>query len=323
MTLGISISFDDEKGIIIGGIPKTVRDKKGKSLLGFPNDYIVLDLETTGLDPMFDEIIEIAAMKFEKNEKVDVFTSFVKPEEEIDDFITKLTGITNDMVANAPSIKDIIPNLNSFLKNNVIVAHNANFDINFLYDNYVTHLNKPFSNDFIDTMRISRRLFKNMRHRLIDLCGEFQIDVDVTHRAEADCEVTQRVYQYMRNHCTTNGIDLNTIGGSASGRSFNLKDFKPGSHELDESHPIYGKTVCFTGKLERFQRKDALQIVTNIGGIPADSVTTNTNILVLGNNDYCKTIKDGKSSKQKKAEERIIDGQDLIIINEKVFYDML
>ena len=63
--------------------------------------------------------------------------------------------------------------------------------------------------------------------------------------------------------------------------------------------------------------------MTNLGGIPSDSVTKNTNILVLGNNDYCSSIKDGKSNKQKKAEELILKGHDLIVISEKSFYDML
>lgn len=71
------------------------------------------------------------------------------------------------------------------------------------------------------------------------------------------------------------------------------------------------------------QRKEAMQIVADLGGIPGDSVTKKTNYLVLGDNDYCKTIKDGKNSKQKKAEKLILEGADLQIISEQVFYDMI
>ena len=66
-----------------------------------------------------------------------------------------------------------------------------------------------------------------------------------------------------------------------------------------------------------------MQLVADIGGIPGDSVTKKTNYLILGNNDYCKSIKDGKSAKQKKAEKLILDGQDLQIIPEAVFIDMI
>lgn len=70
-------------------------------------------------------------------------------------------------------------------------------------------------------------------------------------------------------------------------------------------------------------RKDAMRKVVNMGGICADSVTQRTNYLVLGNNDYCKTIKDGKSSKQKKAERFKLSGLDIEIISENIFYEML
>lgn len=323
MPLGYTISFDLENGLSISGIPKTVRENKGKSLLDFIDDYIVLDLETTGLDPQFDEIIEIAAIKFVNGTKVSEYTTLIKPDNKIDGYIEQLTGITNEMVKNAPKIKNVLPELIQYIGDSVVIAHNANFDINFIYDNCINYLNQAFQNNFIDTMRISRRLFKDIRHRLKDLAKEFNIPIDVLHRAKSDCDITQKIYQYMKNHCIENNIDITSLLRTSHRRSFDLKEFKPETEEIDNSHPIYGMSVCFTGTLEKFPRKEALQIVTNLGGIPTDSVTRNTNILVLGNNDYCSSIKDGKSSKQKKAEELILKGNDLIIISEKSFYDML
>lgn len=323
MGIGVTLSFDLKNGVSIGGIPKTIRENKGKSQLAFIDEYVVLDLETTGLDPFYDEIIEVAVIKISNGKKISEFATLVKPDNEIDDYITKLTGITNEMVKNAPKIEKVLPDLMKYLGDSVIVAHNANFDINFLYDNCMDYLNHPFTNNYIDTMRMSRRLFKNIRHRLIDLAKEFKISDVAAHRAMADCEVTQQVYEYMRKYCTDNSVDLNEFMKMSHGKSFNLKDFKPESEEFDISHPIYGMSVCFTGTLEKFQRKDALQIVTNLGGLPSDSVTKNTNILVLGNNDYCTSIKGGKSSKLKKAEEMVSKGHELIIISEKTFYDMI
>lgn len=323
MSLGITISFDLKNGVSIGGLPKTIREYKGKSQLAFIDEYVVLDLETTGLDPSYEEIIEIAAIKISNGVKVSEFATLVKPEDNIDEYITQLTGITNDMVKDAPNIEKVLLELKEFLGDSVIVAHNANFDINFLYDNYMVSLNEPFTNDFIDTMRISKKLYKEIRHRLIDLANFFSIPLEVQHRAMADCNTTFKIYEHMRNHCRNNNVDLKSLFRSSHGKSFNLKEFKPESHEFDVSHPVYGMAVCFTGTLEKYQRKDLLQIVANLGGIPTDSVTRNTNVLVIGNNDYCSTIKDGKSNKQKKAEKLILEGHDLIVISERSFYDMI
>ena len=93
--------------------------------------------------------------------------------------------------------------------------------------------------------------------------------------------------------------------------------------EFDETHPLYGKLCVFTGTLEKMQRKDAMQIVVDLGGQVGNSVTKKTNFLILGNNDYCPLIKDGKSSKQKKAETLKLAGNDIEIISEDVFYDMI
>ena len=75
-----------------------MRELKGKSLIEIPNKYIAFDIETTGLDPAYDEIIEIGAIKIENDKEIETFCTLIKPEYEIDEFITELTGITNEMV---------------------------------------------------------------------------------------------------------------------------------------------------------------------------------------------------------------------------------
>ena len=85
----------------------------------------------------------------------------------------------------------------------------------------------------------------------------------------------------------------------------------------------YGNTFVFTGALEKMVRRDAMQIVVSMGGNCADGVKKTVDFLVLGNNDYCSSIRDGKSSKQKKAEELILKGYPIQIISEDVFYEMI
>ena len=101
------------------------------------------------------------------------------------------------------------------------------------------------------------------------------------------------------------------------------QQLKAESDNFDTTHPLYGKVCVFTGKLELMSREQAAQLVVNLGGTCGNGVTKKTNYLILGNNDYCSTIKDGKSSKQKKAEQLILSGQDLQIIPEDVFYELV
>lgn len=97
------------------------------------------------------------------------------------------------------------------------------------------------------------------------------------------------------------------------------KDITATTDNFDISHPLYGKLCVFTGTLEKMQRKDAMQLVVNLGGQCGDNVTAKTNYLILGNNDFCSLIKDGKSNKQKKAESLILKGKDIQILSENVF----
>ena len=105
--------------------------------------------------------------------------------------------------------------------------------------------------------------------------------------------------------------------------SLDARDIVTSNAEFDETHPLFDKLCVFTGTLEKMARKDAMQAVVDLGGKVANSVTKKTNYLILGNNDYCSTIKDGKSSKQKKAESLKLAGNDIEIISENVFYDMI
>ncbi len=106
-------------------------------------------------------------------------------------------------------------------------------------------------------------------------------------------------------------------------KNYTYKDISATTDIFDNGHLAYGKTFVFTGTLEKMPRREAMQLVVNLGGICGDGVNKNTNYLVLGNNDYCTTIKDGKSSKHKKAEQLLLAGNNIEIISENVFYEMI
>lgn len=339
----VEISIDD--GI---GIKRPQRDRKGSSLVDIINDYCVIDIETTGLDPRYDEIIEISALRIRDNKIVDRFTSLVKPKQRfyasdddsdfyledgekvkyIDVFITDLTGITNQMLGEAPDIEEILPLFNEFIGSDVLIGHNVNFDINFLYDNNLNYLKQPLINNFIDTLRVARKILPELKHhRLDDLTKYFNNETRSEHRALNDCILTNTIYNELISLALTKYETAenfkNQFKKNHSTNAVKAKDIVAQTTEFNEEHSLYGKVCVFTGTLEKMLRKDAMQIVVNLGGTCGDNVTAQTNYLILGNNDYCKNIKDGKSNKQKKAEKLKMQGQDIEIISENVFYDMI
>lgn len=305
---------------------------KGKSIIGFPDSYIVIDIETTGLSPEYNDIIEIAGIKYNGEQIVDNFSSLIQPPKQdgiyVDSYIESLTGITNSMLATAPSASDILPKFYEFLGDSILVGHNVNFDINFLYDNFERIDGRFLRNNYIDTMRISRKLHpEDNHHKLRDLVKKYNIKQNEAHRAYSDCITTTSIFRALQNEiCDIYGSlenYLDSIKESYRKRNLDVSSITTDNIDFDTSHPLYDTLCVFTGTLERMIRKDAMQIVVDLGGKVANSVNKQTNYLILGNNDYCKTLKEGKSAKQKKAEKLKLEGYDIEIIPENVFYDMI
>lgn len=299
-----------------------IRENKGNSLLELPDNYTVIDIETTGLDSSLDDILEISAVKVRNNTITDSFNSLVHYAEELPEFITELTGITNDMVKDAPSLDIVLNNFYNFIGNDILIGHNVNFDINFLYDNLKKNANKYLSNDFVDTLRLARKVIKELdHHRLSDLLSYYKIDNSNQHRALADCNYTFEIYNNLKK-------DIYALYGSFEDFANSIKrtrkayDLTVTVDYIDEDNYFYGKNVVFTGTLQKMPRMEAQQTVVNLGGTVSDNVNKKTNCLVMGMQDYSK-IKSEKSNKQRKAEEYILKGQDIVILTENVFYDIL
>lgn len=184
-----------------------IRKQKGKSLVGFPDEYVVVDTETTGLSPGIDSIIEFGAVRYKNHEVIDTFSTLVKPDsfysersnnriEYVSPFITSLTHITNEMLETAPVMKEVLPEFLSFVKDSYIVGHNVNFDVNFIYDTSIKYGYQPFNNSFIDTLRLSKMLLPRLpHHRLQDLALLYDVDYSHAHRAIEDVYITEEVYK--------------------------------------------------------------------------------------------------------------------------------
>lgn len=309
---------------------KTIREQKGQSLINFPDNYIVVDTETTGLDPRFDSIIEIGAIKIRNNKIVDSFNTLIKPDRTrnsgyVSSFITDLTGISNDMIEqDGISEFEAMKQINDFIKEDILVGHNVNFDINFLYDSFINHLEIPMTNSFIDVLRIARKQLKELKkHRLVDLMKHYSLSSDNQHRAKEDCYITDNIFNHLKKDVK------DTVGLEEFKKSMKYYSKKLSANEVvtektkfDEDNLCFGKYMVFTGKLEMV-RAEAMQLVKDLGGIPQNNVTSQTDYLILGDLTYSANIKGNSTSKQKKAEKLKLNGQGIEVLSETVFYDML
>lgn len=309
-----------------------IERKKGQSLLELPFDYTVIDIETTGYDQRYDNIIEVGCIKYRNGEEVSRYQSLIKPPKNsrgnyVDEFIELRTGITNEMLESAPVFDEVAMPLWKFLKKELLVGHNVNFDINFLYDIFID-FNSTWilRNNFVDTLRLSRRALPELKHhRLEDLDNYFDIGI-AHHRSIFDCETTNIVLKNLVTIIEREKVDLSPPKRQReyiSRQKIDLRTLKSDTTELRIESPFYNKVCVFTGTLSKYSRVEAGQIVVNLGGICANGVTKKTNLLIVGDFDYSSNIKGGKSSKLKRAEQLISEGQDLQIISESVFYDML
>lgn len=298
------------------------RAHKGKSRLEFPDRYVVIDLETTGFDARYDNIIEIAGIRYDNGQEMGRFHSLVKPPYgHIPKGITDLTGISTEMVESAPQDDEILPGFYDFIGDDFVVGHNVSFDVNFLYDCAYGRKEAPFSNDYVDTIQLSRRLYPDLPNRkLATLVSYLGVDVQGAHRALEDCLATQACFLKMKEEADRRGgipkLDWEHWGSLS-------KTITPSAAKFNMDGAVFGRSFAFTGKLERMTRKQAMQAVADAGGILCDGVVASTNYLVLGNNDYCKALQGGKSNKQKKAEKMQLEGADILVISEDVFYGML
>jgi len=161
----------------------------------FNQEYVILDLETTGLSSLSDEIVEIGALLVKNFVPVKKFHSLIRTSRPIPPSATQIHGITDAMVQEAPSLAEVLPDLARWIGRRTIVAHNARFDMGFLNAAYEKILGQSFDNTSIDTLALSREIFQLPSHSLTALVKELRIESVNTHRAMADCMATLSLFQ--------------------------------------------------------------------------------------------------------------------------------
>lgn len=173
--------------------------KPGNRLTEYTPDYVVFDLETTGISCHHDEVIEISAVKVRNGKVVDEFTTLVNPCRPIPYQASQVNHIYDDMVRNCPTFECALKHFLEFAGNAVLVGHNINsFDMKFIRRDAEKYWGQTIGNDFIDTFLMARQKLPQLNHyRLVDLAEHYGISSDGAHRALADCRMNQKVFEFL------------------------------------------------------------------------------------------------------------------------------
>ncbi len=178
----------------------------GDCELGFDGEFVVFDIETTGLSTSGDAITEIGAVLISNGEVTETFSEYVDPERHIPENITELTGISDETVANAPKINEVLPRFLEFCGGRPLVAHNANFDTGFLRA-AASKYHIPFENAYIDTLAMSRYVNTELsRHTLDTVAAFYGHDKFDHHRAFEDAKVCAFIFLKMAERISKEGI---------------------------------------------------------------------------------------------------------------------
>lgn len=178
---------------------------QGKLLNEYIEDYVVFDLETTGVSPYNDEVIEISAVKARKGKVVEEFSQLVNPKRTIPFAASRVNNITDDMVSDAPFFDEVLRNFLKFVGEDVLVGHNIqSFDMKFIYRDCERYFHQLITNDYVDTLILAKRCFPEWRHRKLgNLADYYGISTQGAHRALADCRMNQRVFELLGKEMNT------------------------------------------------------------------------------------------------------------------------
>jgi len=169
--------------------------------------FVVLDVETTGGHAPADRIIDLGAVRVTGGCARDEFVALINPERQIPRDITRLTGITTAMVADKPTALELLPSFADWLGNAIIVAHNAPFDRFFVDAHWREVFGEPTSNTWLCSVRVARKLYPEIQSRSLEpLCAALGIDAGPFHRAGNDARATARVFLRELDDLAARGI---------------------------------------------------------------------------------------------------------------------
>jgi DNA polymerase-3 subunit epsilon len=301
------------------------------------NSFVAIDFETATSDRY--SICEIGLCFVHDGNIVNSTSWLVQPPgNEYDGFNTYIHGIDAEKTVNSPLFPEVWKEVMPLINNHVVVAHNTAFDMYALRDALDYYkIEYPDIRCFC-SMRLAKQVVTGTPNYTLPVLYTFLTgkEIDEHHRAESDAKNCAEIFLKCLELAETQ------IDGLEEKYHFTCGSFSPGcfipqrakrdytnkqiiipvatdTSHFDENSYFYGKSVCFTGSFSFANRQQLLQWVADIGGIPTNSVTSKTDILVVGQQDFRIVGSDGMSSKQKKALQLLEKGQNIEILSESDF----
>ncbi|QNQ82727.1 3'-5' exonuclease [Lactobacillus sp. PV037] len=263
---------------------------KGMEKPGFPENYTLIDVETTGLNPTYSRITEMGGLKVRRGKVIQTFSELVKfpDSNKVPAYISKLNGIDEAKIeAEGMPVDEAIKKFRYFIGSDPIVGYNVNFDLNFVYDLIAKYDLPVLSNDYVDVYRLARSFYPDQRHnRLIDCLNRLGIAQTQDHRGLQDTIDTKAVFDelhrqfkqdhLLRAHEMIKSVDLTNEWPDFVKQTYNFRS------------PFKNKNITITGDWD-LNTTEVAQALRNLGGQLQEKINEDSDYLLIGDNDRFRT----------------------------------
>lgn len=297
-------------------------------------NFVAIDFETA--NSVRSSVCSIGIVKVKNGKIQEELHTLINPLSEFHYYNTKIHGITEYMVHDAPTFEEFWPQFKGFIENQTIIAHNASFDIGVLRDSLSRIHEKEPNFQYGCSYRIAKKVWPNLyNHKLSTVANYLRISLN-HHDALEDARASALITLEAMNKTNTVSIQelsilhklkLGSLSASSkqpirsrkSSKEASLQQIVPENLVMNTNHPFYRANIVFTGKMLSMTRPMAAQYAANCGAICKDRVDVTTNFLVVGEQDLYKYVQGIKSMKMKKAKEMIEQGYEIEIVGEQDF----
>lgn len=308
-------------------------------------NFTAIDIETANFDD--DAPVRLGITIVKDGEIVESFCKLINPESEFDWYMTDVLHMSPSDFTDKPNFPEVWKEVEPILKSSdYIVAHGSSFDYKVLKNTIERyHLSFPVFDQLLCSMVISRKVFTDSpSYGLPWLANNFNFywrGWEAGNNAKVCAlillkAIEESQFTSIESLCSEKNVIIGSLSADGTyikclskrvrkaypDTRVKCKEIVPDESKFDETHLLYGNTVVFTGKLSRLTRNEARQMVADIGAIPQDAVTKETQFLIVGQQDYRIVGEDGMSSKQEKAIKYKSQGIDIEIMSENEFMDL-